>query len=436
MPKPVQGLADRTPPHDKEAERAVNGSMLKDNRIIPEVMRVLPPESADRLFYCQAHALIYTHITRLFKQIGRADTVLLGSAIGEAGHAKEIGGYGFVTDLYDGAPSAANGVYYAEIVRRKAEQRSYLMLATDIAREAENPSNPAGLTDRIQTMVLNTAQLSQRVEMSKLTKECAEILEDVDNPNPAPPGFACGLPPLDLVFRTEPGTVTTIGAATSVGKSILLGQMAFGLASQSLPVLLVSLEMRRKEIAQRLMALAGEVRFNAIRGNSEPTAGERTKLSDAYTTLSSIPLFVRSDHMSIGAIETEARYAKMKHGLKVLAVDYLQLIDASRVNGETRTEVVGKISRGLKRIALELDVAVLTASQFNRDTGEVPTLANLRESGSIEQDSDAVILIWDELGDHAKTKINGRVAKQRNGERADFVLARDANYMRFKTFLG
>lgn len=423
-----------TPPKDDAAERAVLGSCLRDNRLIPEVELVLSPEH----FYEHNHQVVW----RCMLSFGAkpVDLVTLSSRLAETGEVQDAGGYPYLVQLFEAAPTTANALYYADVVARLAQRRWYIHAATDILREARDPSDPDALADWAEQTIFAVRMKQRGTETAKLTPECNDILEYLDtvvaNQQAKKVGMPLGIPELDELTSLEPGTLVTLAARTSVGKSILLEQIAVNVATAGYPTLLCSLEMRRKELAQRAMSCVGSIRFHAIRGEALPAADEVARAIEARTELSRIPLFVNSTFgMPIAAIAAEARRAKAKHQLALLAVDYVQLVHAERQRGMSRAEALGTITKRLKDLAGELDICVLTASQINREAEKnahgKPTLASLKESGSLEEDSDVVYLVWP--GD-TEEDINVEIAKQRNGPRGQTVqLFKNAAYMRFQS---
>lgn len=432
-------LTSRVPPHSADAERSVLGSMLRDKHQIPEVQVILRPEQGDDLFYVDANRRIFNRINRLYQANSNVDLVLLGNDLHTAGEIDEVGGYSYLAKIYDDCPTAANATYYAQIVAEKAQQRWVLQLCSEWAREAMNPAEPGKLDEFGEKLIINLLAKRSGSATASLAKECHDIMDDFDKkPEEQDPGYPVGLAPLDAIFRFEAGQLTTVGARPSVGKSLGLLQFAHNLAEQGLPTLVFSLEMRRKENVQRLASLKSGVRFSAVRRKQLPDANEFEAISDTLNKLYKMPIYLNCEEQTITSIKAEVIRAKLRHKIKVVAIDYLQLVSGSREKGESRAEEVGKISKGLKRLANDHDLIVIAACQLNRETekgGGRPKLSDLRESGSIEQDSDNVILLWkDETESTDGTqKVQGSVAKQRNGPVADFELLRNAAYMRFES---
>jgi replicative DNA helicase len=431
-------LAALTPPHNLEAERSLLGTLLRENQAIIDVEPILPAGQAEELFYWQDHAELYRLIIELNAARRAVDYIALGEAIAaKFDEGQRVRLIQMIGQVDGEATLSVHAVHHARIVAHKAEQRWCLALGRDIIRESINPSEPGGLPEFIEKRVLElSAKRCGNDDIAPLTYEAGQILDRIGQPQAEVQiGYLAGLAPVDSIFAFEPGTVTTIGARTSVGKSMIMGQFALNMAMQGLPTLLISLEMRRLELAERMMACWGEIRHRALR-TGQLSEDEAIRASEAYTALATHLFQVSTTPgQTLGAIASKARRHKLRHGLKVLAIDYLQLIEGERIRGESRAEEVGRISKGLKRLALELDIVVITASQLNRDAANgKPQLAALRESGSIEQDSDAVILLWQEDGDRDPDRVHGQVAKQRNGKVAEFEMFRNAAYMRFQPY--
>jgi replicative DNA helicase len=435
----------RVPPRSLEAERAVLGSMLRDPRVIPEVQLILRPEQTDEMLYSQAHRLIYRCINDLHQRGSGLDLVLLSNKLHAQKQIDDIGGYEYLAQIYDEVPTAANAGYYAEIVREKAMHRALIYFGTDIARDSSDGVAPAEeLLQQAASKIEGLLSRGAGSGTARIHKELHDILSDMDKPLNQCKSYNTGLASLDLHFGFEVGTLTTIGARPSVGKSIGVIQFAHNLAeNHGLPVLLLSLEMTRKENVQRLLSLHSSARFTAVRRKSEPDADEFQRISDACDELYRLPIYLNCEEMNVQTLKAEVLRAKMKHGIQVVCLDYLQLVDGLRNKGESRAEEVGRISKTLKRLAIEHNLIIIAACQLNRETERGPArpkTADLRESGSIEQDSDNVILLWREdvtASGEGLQQINGCVAKQRNGPcPVDFKLNRNAAYMRFEGYIG
>lgn len=435
---------DRTPPHSLEAERAVLGSMLRDSRTIPEVQLILRPEQADELFHSDAHKRIYRCMIDLHQR-GSVDLVLLSTELHVRQEIQEVGGYDYLAQIVSETPTAANATYYAEIVREKAISRALVYVGTDIIRDSSDEVAPADeLLHQAASKIEILLSRGAGSGTASIHKELHSILDDMDKPLEHCKSFSTGIVALDNTFNLEAGTMTIMGARPSVGKSLVLLQIAHNLSEQGLPTLIFSMEMTRKENVQRLMSLRSSARFTAVRRKSELQDDEFLRISNACDELYRLPILLNCEEQSVTSIRAEVLRAKMRNKIQVVCVDYLQLIDGVRNKGESRAEEVGRISKMLKRIAIEHNLIVIAACQLNRETergSARPKLSDLRESGTIEQDADNVILLWRELSNGESTnglqQVEGCVAKQRNGPcPVDFKLNRNAAYMRFEGYIG
>jgi len=432
----LNDIISRVPPHSLEAERSVLGSMLRDSRKIPEIQVILRPEQSEQLFYQHSHQRIYSKINSIYNRNSQVDLVLLSNEFRD--EIEDVGGYGYLADIFDGCPTSANAEYYATIVAEKAQQRAVLRLCDKWTAEAYNPAEPGKLDEFGEQLLLDLVQQKSGSKTAGIQKECFEIMDDFDKPIENTAGYNTGLPAIDMHFQFEPGTLTTIGARPSVGKSLGLLQFCHHLADyHRLPTLIISLEMRRKENVQRLLSLRSQTRFSAVRRKTQATNEEWQAITKTLGELSNLPIQLNAEEHTIHSIKAETIRAKLRHKIKVLAVDYLQLVDGVRSKGESRAEEVGRISKGLKRLAIDHDLIVIAACQLNRETEKSarPKLSDLRESGSIEQDSDNVMLLWRDdtyLETNGRTRVLGSIAKQRNGPLADFEVYRNAQYMRLE----
>jgi len=427
-------LESRTPPHNRDAEQSVIGSMLRDNSVIPDVTLILPPAQAEELFYDPSLAILYGQIVKLSDEKKNVDLVLLAQSLHDSGQVEDVGGHTRLAAIYDETPTAANATYYAEIVAELSSRRRYIRIGNEIVREATNPCEPGKLPEFTESLIIKASAKQSGSKTEKLCKEYQEVLDRLDNPEPQQPGYPTGIISIDVMFSIEPGSLTTVGASPSVGKSMLLGQMADTTSQMNLFTLFFALEMRRIEMAERFLSLRSGVLHSKLRGIQLADENEALKIAQAYHEVYYQPIEFNCEVQTLTNIKAEARRAKIRNNLKVMFIDYLQLVEPEESKGKTRAEAIGVITRGLKALANELDIAVVIASQLNRaaeDRSE-PRLSDLRESGSIEQDSTNVILLW--LDEKEETKVRGKIAKQRNGPTAYFELTRNAAFMRFEGY--
>jgi replicative DNA helicase len=442
MPPPE--LADRLPPHNREAERSVLGSMMRDNSVIADVVNIVRLEH----FYVFAHQKIFEAITTLAVDKGRpADAVTLADYLKEKQLIEECGGYAFLTELWDAAPSAANAEYYARIVRDKAIIRDLIHSCMTIQRDAQDQVQPADeLLDGAERKILDIAQLGLTGHTTTLQQALLEAYDRIDSRKQRDhlsiSGLATGYLDLDnLTAGLQNSELVIVAARPSVGKtSFALNVVRHIAVEEEQPVFFVSLEQSRIELAERLLCCQARVDSHRLRKghlNSE----DMDKLNAAGEVLRRTKLYLDdTPGQNMLRIAANARRLKLRHGIKMVVVDYLQLIDPDN-RRDSRQEQVANISRRLKFLARELEIPVVALAQVNRSSEDRqdhrPRLADLRESGAIEQDADTVMLLHrpelHEPGQHEGI-VEVLVAKQRNGPTGDVTLMYLKQFMRFENF--
>ncbi|MCC5949874.1 MAG: replicative DNA helicase [Nitriliruptoraceae bacterium] len=415
---------DRVPPHSLEAEVSVLGAALISRAAASDVMQTLRPED----FYRNAHRVVFEAIQGLDHEGEPVDTVTLTDWLASRGRLDEVGGAAAIHDLTLAVPTAANASYYAQIVRQKALMRRLIDAGTKVTKLGyEGGDDPERIVDQAESMIYEVAQTdstSEYARLGELLNESFAQIEKLAEESSEVTGLATGFDDLDrLTAGLQPQNLVIIAARPAMGKSsLVLGISHFVAARLSRPALLFSLEMSKLEIVNRLLSSEARIDSSRLRtGRLEET--DWRKLGDALGALSDAPLFIDdTPSITLMEIRAKARRLKQKHGLDLVIVDYLQLM-ASHRRVESRQQEVAEISRGLKMLAKELDVPVIALSQLSRQpesrTDKRPQLADLRESGSIEQDADIVGFIYrDEVYDEDspdKGIAELIIAKHRNG---------------------
>jgi replicative DNA helicase len=393
-PSPDTVDALRTPPHSIEAEQSVLGGLLIDNRSWDRVGDLL----TDRDFYRVEHRLIYSAVATLAGAGQPADVITVFETLQRLGKADDVGGLKYLNSLAQSVPSATNMRRYGEIVRECAVMRAVIN-ATGEASTLAWAGDDAGATlDRITTLF----GALQRQQVQKLPRSIAEIaLERIDHytaleEGTATSGWPTHIEVLDARLNggLRAGSLYILAARPSVGKSSFAQNIGLALASDGLPTLMLSLEMTEDEVADRGVANLGKVSYSALLTGTR-NHEKWTRASEAIDRFSRLPFFVDDQAaLTLRDIRTKAKSVK---GLKVLILDYLQLCASTRRDGNRNSEIE-EISRGLKALAKELGIAVIALSQLNRDVEKravkCPNLADLRDSGAIEQDADVVMFLW------------------------------------------
>ena len=442
--RPMPGASgaphDRVPPANMDAEVSVIGSMLLSKDAIAEVAEVLIADD----FYRGAHRTMYEAIHHLYDRGEPVDSVTLADELERRGQLEDVGGAVGIADLVERVPTAANALYYARIVADHALRRRLITAGTEITRLGfDAPNGPDEAVDRAESLIYQVAQRnisSEFTPMKDLLSQSFEMIEKLHENNSAITGLATGLHDLDeLTAGLQPSNLIILAARPAMGKSTLVMNIASHVAVElRKPVVIFSLEMSKMELVQRVLAAEARVDSERLRtGRLHDT--DWPKLSQAMGRLAEAPLFIDdTPGITLMEIRSKARRLKQKHGLDLLIVDYLQLMQSHR-RVENRVQEVSELSRGMKILAKELDVPVIALSQLSRRpedrTDRRPHLADLRESGSIEQDADLVAFIYrDEVYDPdspAKGEAELILAKHRNGPLKTVRLSFIGHHSRF-----
>jgi replicative DNA helicase len=437
----ASSAAGRVPPHNLEAEESVLGAMLLSRDAIAAAMEICHPED----FYKTSHGHIFDAITSLFSRGEPADWVTVTEELRRRELLGAIGDPSVFVSLQANTPSIGNAEYYARIVEELALLRRLVSVAGEISELGYSvPEDVSRVLDRAESLVFDVAQrrvVDSMAPLRDLLGESLDHLEHLFGRDETVTGLATGYADLDeMLAGLQPSNLVVVGARPSMGKtSFALGVVANVGVRLHKPVLLFSLEMSHLEITQRL--LASEARVDATRmrtGRLRDT--DWPKIGNAISRMSDAPVFIDDNpQLTVMDIRARARRLKSREGLGLVVVDYLQLM-TGRHGAENRQVEVSEISRGLKILARELEVPVLALSQLSRNLemrqDKRPLLADLRESGSIEQDSDVVLFIYrDELYNPESTETQGTaeiiVAKHRNGPTGHTHLAFIGHHARF-----
>jgi replicative DNA helicase len=440
-------LLDRLPPHNLEAEKGVLGSLLLDPQLCDEIVMVVRPED----FYSDANEKIYRQILAIHEQGKKVDALLLVERLKQAGQLDDVGGLAYLYEITQ-VPTAANAVYYARIVADKATLRSLIHASTEILREAYDPlDEPRQLLSRAEEKIFAIHDQRGAGELLRMEDVLVEAFDHIDKR--LEHGRATGVPThfndLDeLTGGLHESELVILAARPSMGKTAFATNIAENVAlKERKPVLFISLEMARLELAQRMLCSHGRIDSRKFRSGFI-SAAERGQLVSASAELSQAPIFIDDSPMrSVTEIAATGRRLKRRGGLALIIIDYLQLIEPDNPK-DPRQEQVAKIARRLKGIARELKVPVLCLAQLNRQAEMTrenrPRLSHLRESGAIEQDADVVMFVHreeyyasrEELEpgggkEHLKGVGEIIVAKQRNGPIGEVKLRWEDKFTRF-----
>jgi replicative DNA helicase len=441
----LEELLDRQLPHSLEAERAVLGSLLLLPEVCDEVALLIRPDD----FYDDGHQRIFRHMLALHDVSGQFDPMLLAQRLRDAGDEQIVGGSAYLLEIGQEVSTAAHAEYYARIVRDKSVLRALIHAGTDIVREAYEPKLDSRETlSKAEERVFGILDAKSDSQLSSIRDVLHQSLERIDaraRNESSSGGIETGFRDLDeMTGGLHPSELTILAARPSMGKTALALNIVEHVAFElRLPVLMVSLEMAAIELGDRLLCSRARVDSHRVRSgllNAEASQ----KLIATASEMNSAPLYIEdAPNRNMVEIAAAARRLKRKEGLALIAVDYLQLIDADN-SRDARHEQVSKMSRRLKGLARELKVPVLCLAQLNRQVEDTrdkkPQLSHLRESGSIEQDADVVIFIHrdeyytndEEQREAVKGQADLMIKKQRNGRTGDIKLAWLRNYTRFE----
>jgi replicative DNA helicase len=442
-PDGVDGGFERVPPQNLEAEQSVLGGMMLSKDAISDVVEVL--QSSD--FYRPAHETIYNTILELDAAGEPADPITVAAALTKSGQLTKVGGASYLHTLVNAVPTAANAEYYAEIVYEAAVVRRLVEAGTRIAASGYACEGDAEeLVERAQEQIYAVARIRGDDTTLPAGDGMEETFDDIEAAGKRKKGELTGVPTgfadLDsLTLGLQPGQLILIAGRPAMGKSTL-GLDAARAASikHDLTSVFFSLEMSRKELHMRLLSAEGSVPLHHIRsGNLDDAAWDRLAKAKAKVDNSKL-LLDDSPELTAMTIRTKARRLKQRGKLDLIVIDYLQLLQyGGGRRPESRQQEVSDISRNLKLMAKELNVPVIALSQLNRGpeqrTDKRPMVSDLRESGSLEQDADVVILLHREDQYEKESPRAGEadliVGKHRNGPTAVITCAFQGHYSRF-----
>lgn len=441
----------RVPPQNLEAEQSVLGALLIDKEAITKIADILKPED----FYRDIHGRIFQAMIDLYEQREPIDLVSLTDKLNNAGILEQIGGQSFLAGLANVVPTAAHVISYAKIVQHKATLRRLQQAAAKITELSSKENEELQqILDQSEQQLFNVSQNYLKQQFVPIRNVLAEAFERIDELH-REGGKIRGLPTsyLDLdnlLAGLQKSDLIVLAARPSVGKTTLALDIARSVAvNHKVPVGIFSLEMSKEQLVDRLLCAQAEVdlwKMRTGRLSDKAEDDDFPRIGHAMGILAEAPIFIDdSATASVLEIRTKARRLKAEHGLGLLMVDYLQLME-SATNTESRVQEVAEITRGLKALARELSIPVLAISQLSRavelNKPAIPKLAHLRESGSIEQDADVVMFIYRKAADRnyrledispdERRIAEIHVAKHRNGPTGMVKLFFDEQRVSFK----
>lgn len=431
---------DRIPPQDLDAEQSVLGSMMLSKKAIDEVAEIM--QSRD--YYLPKHELIHDTIMELHAEGEPADAITVSNALTQNGKLGVVGGRDYLYSLIAQVPTAASANYYARIVAERAVLRRLVDAGTRVVQlgYATDGSDVDEIVDKAQAEIMSVAENRSRndyIPLSDLTETLIQELEDIEANQGSSKGVPTGLIDLDqLTTGLQPGQMIIVAARPAMGKSTLaMNFLRSAAIAHKIPSVIFSLEMSRSEIAMRLLSAETGVSFGNMR-RGKLSGQDWSRITGSLGRLSESPLYIDdSPNMAMNEIRSKCRRLKQQGGLGLIVVDYLQLMTSGK-KVESRQQEVSEFSRSLKLLAKELEVPVVAVAQLNRGpeqrTDKKPMIADLRESGSLEQDADVIMLL------HRPDYYNQEdrpgeadiiVAKHRNGEVKTLAVTFQGHLARF-----
>ncbi len=437
-------LKDKIPPHNEEAERATLGALLlsTDSDVLTTVIQYLREDD----FYRIAHRKIYHAIIGLFERGESIDLITLAKELKSQGDMESVGGAAYISSLTSSVPSTANVEYYAKIVQEMSVRRRLIRISQEITADAfdEGSESRASIEEAERKIfeITDSQQKGSYVRARDIIGKTIEAIEKLYHTQNSYTGIPSGFDALDnMLSGFQKSELIIIGARPSVGKTALALSMAANISiRQNRPVGFFTLEMARMALMQRLVASEARIASHVIRtGMLQPV--DFSNLTNAAGLIYEAPLYISdAPNMKLLDLRAQARRMKSHHNVEIIFIDYLTLI-SSENQDLPRHEQIAEISRSLKALARELDIPVVALSQVRRETeGKVPTLADIRESGSIEQDADVVMFLHRERfsdqdsndgKDRNEIETQLVIAKQRNGPVGTIKIAFMPQYTKF-----
>ena len=412
---------DKLPPHAIDAEMCLLASMMLDKEMIGNVVQIVDRDS----FFQADHQIIFDVLVKLYEQNRSIDAVILREELIKRQLLEEVGGVQYLAEMLNRVPSAAHGAHYAGIVREKALLRQLIAASNDILRDAYAPHEEATLVlDKAEKRIFEIAQRKVGKAMVPMEEVLHEVYEMIGSGGRQ--GLLSNFIELDSMTNgLQDGELIIVAARPSMGKTAFAMNVIEAIsAEQRLPTAVFSLEMSKQQLAQRMLCSRANIDAHKLR-KGMLSNDDYTQLAVTVGELAKAPIWVDdSPGLTPLDLRAKARRLKLQHDIKCIMVDYMQLMD--NPGPESRQQQISEISRGLKAVARELAIPVIALSQLNRASegrdGHRPRMSDLRESGSIEQDADVIMLLHREdyyrmsepdfVPDNIAEVI---IAKQRNG---------------------
>lgn len=441
----------KVPPQAVDLEEAVLGALMLDQNAPASVIDILKKDA----FYKESHQIIFAAVHRLFGKSEPIDILTVTNELKSTGELELAGGAYYITQLTNRVASSANIEFHSRIIVEKYMQRELISISSEIIKDAfEDTTDVFELLDRAESNLFTISEKNFRREysnMDTLIREAIDNIEKAKDPDSEFRGVPSGFTDLDRVTAGwQKSDLIILAARPGMGKTAFVLSMARNIAVDfNIPVAFFSLEMSSVQLATRLISSETQLPADKLKKGTLKNY-EWEQLNSKISGLIDAPLYIDdTPALSIFELRAKCRRLKAQHGIKLIVVDYIQLMSAGGDKGN-REQEISAISRSLKSLAKELDVPIITLSQLNRSVetrggSKRPLLSDLRESGAIEQDADLVIFIYrpeyykiyeDDDGNNTEGMAEILIAKHRNGALADVKLQFVAEYARFNDYEG
>lgn len=441
---PTQKDQLKLPPQDLDAERSVLGALLLDKNAVIKVMDIITASD----FYHPAHQRIYDAIVGLFERGEPIDLLTVSNKLKEKKALKDVGGADYLAELVSSVPTSAHVERYAGIVKENRVRRDLIQASSEINEQALEPHDFETLLDHVESKIFSISQRSRPQRFTQIKQELPAAYERFEKLHQSGGkgglrGVATGFTQLDsLLSGLQRSDLLILGARPSFGKTALALDIARQIALGGNPVGIFSLEMSKEQVIDRIIAGQAQIPLWRLRTGRLQDDLEFSLVQQALDELSKTPIFIDdTPSPNILQMRSTARRLELDHGLALIVVDYLQLIEP-RTGSDNIVQQVTEISRGLKTLARELNVPVLAVSQLSRNVDhrevKIPRLSDLRESGSLEQDADVVLFIYRKDRERADVPEEERnmaeiiIAKHRNGPLGSVKLRFDPEKVGFR----
>ncbi len=434
---------DRLPPQNIEAEQSVLGAILLENEAISPAIENLAPDD----FYKEAHKQIFLAMLDLYGKSEPIDLITLTEQLSKKEVLEKVGGASYLSSIASMVPTAANIKHYSKIVKEKATLRNLITTATEIITTAyDTEQNVNEVLDQAESKIFSISETMVKqsyVHVKDVLKDTIEMVDKLYNKKELITGLPTGFMDLDeATTGFHPGDLIIVGARPGMGKTAFcLNVVTNAAISEKRPIAVFSLEMTKEQLVLRMICSEAEVDSKAVRSGYHSKEDYR-KLVNSAGRLADAPIFIDDSFNTVLDIRAKSRRLKSEHGLGLIVIDYLQLMSGS--SNVAREQVISDISRSLKALAKDLSVPIIVISQLNRSCemrgeNKRPLIADLRESGAIEQDADIILFLYrGEYYPDAKDAEAGmaelNIAKQRNGPTKTIKLSFIDKYTKFKNY--